>query len=94
MCFAPPIIRGILMRVVVDARSGAIRAVNRIVPGPSGYGPVGMMPGPYGAPPPYYRRAAYYGYPMASRRRMACLQVTKCLPTPSPTWAGGLTRRT
>ena len=31
--------RGILMRVVVDARSGAIRAVNRIVPGPSGYGP-------------------------------------------------------
>ena len=34
--------RGILMRVVVDARSGAVRAVNRIVPaGP--YGPVGMM---------------------------------------------------
>ena len=54
--------RGILMRVVVDAHSGAIRAVNRIVP--SDYpGPIGMMP-PYGAapygmqpygPPPYGR---------------------------------------
>jgi hypothetical protein len=45
--------RGILMRVVVDARSGAIRAVNRIVPGgPGPYGPVGMV-GPYGEPPPY-----------------------------------------
>jgi hypothetical protein len=49
--------RGILMRVVVDARSGALRAVNRIVPGPAPYGVVGMMtppygPGPYG-PPPY-----------------------------------------
>jgi hypothetical protein len=47
--------RGILMRVVVDARSGAIRAVNRIVPaGPYGAmaaGPYG--PPPYGAPPPY-----------------------------------------
>ena len=39
--------RGILMRIVVDARSGAIRAVNRIVPGPAPYGVVGMM-----APPP------------------------------------------
>jgi hypothetical protein len=56
--------RGLLMRVVVDARSGAIRAVNRIVPGPSGYGPVGMMQGPYGAPPPYYRAPpGYYGEP-------------------------------
>jgi hypothetical protein len=35
--------RGILMRVVVDARSGAIRAVNRIVAGPGFYGPpIGM----------------------------------------------------
>ena len=45
--------RGILMRVVVDARSGAIRAVNRIVPGPGPYGPVGMAAAPYGMPPPY-----------------------------------------
>ena len=42
--------RGILMRVVVDARSGAIRAVNRIVPGPASYGVMGMMPPPYGEP--------------------------------------------
>lgn len=47
--------RGILMRVVVDARTGAIRDVNRIVPGremndPAAYGQVGMMP-PYGSPP-------------------------------------------
>jgi hypothetical protein len=47
--------RGILMRVVVDARTGAIRDVNRIVPGrgmndPGAYGQVGMMP-PYGSPP-------------------------------------------
>ena len=49
--------RGILMRIVVDARSGAIRDVTRIVPGPGSYGPqIGM--GPYGmdpddATPPY-----------------------------------------
>jgi len=41
--------RGILMRVVVDAHSGAIRAVNRIVPGPGFSGRVGMVPPPYGA---------------------------------------------
>jgi hypothetical protein len=40
---------GILMRVVVDARSGAIRAVNRIVPAYE----VGLMGPPYGEPPPY-----------------------------------------
>jgi hypothetical protein len=45
--------RGILMRVVVDARSGAIRAVNRIVPGPAPYGQVGMVAAPYGRPPAY-----------------------------------------
>ena len=43
--------RGILMRVVVDARSGAIRAVNRIVPGPAPYGQVGMIAAPYNMPP-------------------------------------------
>ena len=50
--------RGILMRVVVDARTGAIRDVNRIVPGPGTSGQLGMVPPPYGAPyrydsPPY-----------------------------------------
>jgi hypothetical protein len=44
--------RGILMRVVVDAHSGAIRAVNRIVAGPGPYGQIGMMPPPYDAPLP------------------------------------------
>ena len=39
--------RGILMRVVIDAHSGAIRAVNRIVPGPGSFGPIGMAPPPY-----------------------------------------------
>ncbi len=53
--------RGILMRVVVDARSGAIRAVNRIVPGPGSYGPAGMMAGPYGPPPLYYGGPPPYG---------------------------------
>jgi hypothetical protein len=49
--------RGILMRVVVDARTGAIRDANRIVPGPGLYGPGGYPPGGYGlggyAPPGY-----------------------------------------
>lgn len=51
--------RGVAMRVVVDARSGAIRDANRIVAGPGAYGP--YAPGPYAtvyygrlaAPPPY-----------------------------------------
>jgi hypothetical protein len=57
--------RGILMRVVVDARSGALRAVNRIVPGPAAYGVVGMMTPPYGPPsygpygPPGYGPSPY-----------------------------------
>ena len=46
--------RGILMRIVVDARSGAIRAVNRVVPGPAPYGVVGVM-----APPPPYGGGPY-----------------------------------
>ncbi len=51
--------RGILMRVVVDARSGAIRAVNRIVSDQGMYGTVGMLPPPYGVPPPYSGPPAY-----------------------------------
>ena len=46
--------RGVAMRVVVDARSGAIRDANRIVAGPGLYGP--YMPGPYA--PAYYGRLA------------------------------------
>src|SRR5437763_10541213 len=44
--------RGVAMRVVVDARSGAIRDANRIVSGPGLYGP--YVPGPY--PPVVYGR--------------------------------------
>jgi hypothetical protein len=46
--------RGVAMRVVVDARSGAIRDANRIVSGPGLYGP--YAPGPY--PPASYGRFA------------------------------------
>ena len=35
--------RGILMRVVVDARSGVIRDASRIVPGPGSYGQQAAM---------------------------------------------------
>ena len=53
--------RGILMRVVLDARTGAIRDANRIVPGPGNYaGPYGggvygerAYGGPYYDPGPY-----------------------------------------
>jgi hypothetical protein len=48
--------RGILMRVVVDAHSGAIRDVNRIVAGPSPAGQVGL------ASPPHYG-SPFYGSP-------------------------------
>ena len=51
--------RGIPMRVVVDAHSGAIRDANRIVAGPGLYGP--YMPGPYA--PVYYGRLAAPAYP-------------------------------
>ncbi len=61
--------RGILMRVVVDAHSGAIRAVNRIVAGPGRYGQFGML-SPPDAPPPYYAPPPYappsYGGPELS----------------------------
>lgn len=51
--------RGVPMRVVVDARSGAIRDANRIVAGPGLYGP--YAPGPYA--PVYYGRVAAPAYP-------------------------------
>jgi hypothetical protein len=51
--------RGILMRVVVDGRSGAIRAVNRIVAASEAYDPMEMLPSPYAAPPVYADPPAY-----------------------------------
>ena len=64
--------RGILMRVVLDARTGAIRDANRIVPGPGNYGgPYGGVygeqaygpygPGPYGPDPDDEDDAGPYG---------------------------------
>jgi hypothetical protein len=52
--------RGVAMRVVVDAHSGAIRDANRIVSGLGLYGP--YAPGPY-APPHYGRLGAASPYP-------------------------------
>ena len=57
--------RGILMRVVVDARSGAIRDANRIVRDlydPDAEDEIGMVP-PYGPPPGY--TPSSYGTPPA-----------------------------
>jgi hypothetical protein len=59
--------RGILMRVVIDARTGAIRDVTRIVPAASGS--LGVVLPPYGPPayaspygePPYGAPADYEG---------------------------------
>jgi hypothetical protein len=68
--------RGILMRVVVDAQSGAIRAVNRIVAGPEPYGPVGMLP-PYDAPSPY-------GPPEFGRPEIAPNEESLAPPLPAP----------
>jgi hypothetical protein len=61
-------LRGTLMRVVVDARSGAIRAANRIVQPPPGYSVAGILPSAYdepsyGRPPPGYGPLAGYGPP-------------------------------
>ena len=44
--------RGVLMRVVVDGRTGAFREVTRIVPGPGRYGQFYGAP-PYGGPAEY-----------------------------------------
>jgi hypothetical protein len=45
--------RGTPLRIVVDGRSGAIRAVNRIVAASEAYGPMEIPPPPYGPPPSY-----------------------------------------
>ena len=59
--------RGILMRVVVDARSGVIRDASRIVPGPGSYGQEAAMlpyePLPNEIPGSAYGRPADYEAP-------------------------------
>jgi hypothetical protein len=75
--------RGILMRVVVDARTGAIRDVNRIVPGPGSYGQIGPEPPPYGMAPPY--NPTDYDGPMAPPRELAPPRpASPPLPRPRP----------
>jgi hypothetical protein len=80
--------RGILMRVVVDARSGAFRAVNRIVSGPGPYGPIGMATPPYGMPPPYavpppYGLPAAYGPPDGAEMMPEQEVLAPSLPPPT-----------
>jgi hypothetical protein len=75
--------RGILMRVVVDARSGAIRAVNRIVPGPAPYGQVGMVAAPYRMPPAY-------GIPPDADGSELAPEESALGPPPSPTSYSGV----
>jgi len=77
--------RGILMRVVVDAHSGAIRAVNRIVPGPGGpYGPtIGMVTPPYAMAPPYGAPSAYG--PVGTELDMLPGEEVLAAPPPAPT---------
>jgi hypothetical protein len=66
--------RGILMRVVLDARTGAIRDVTRIVPAASGS--LGVVLPPYGPPrydapyadPPYGAPIEYEGSPPGLQR--------------------------
>jgi hypothetical protein len=87
--------RGILMRVVLDARTGVIRDVTRIVSGAPG--PYGMMAPPYG--PPAYTSAPYgpppYGAPDESEPPMPELGVGDDAigpPPPRPAAAPPTTR--
>jgi hypothetical protein len=72
--------RGILMRVVVDANSGAIRAVNRIVPGPGNYGQLGMAEPPFG---PADDMLPSYGRPPDMSGPAPPPDITASLPPPS-----------
>ena len=81
--------RGTLMRVVVDGRSGAIRAVNRIVAASEVYGPMEMLPPPYGPPPSY----ADLPPPFPTRgmmpfRESAVPDLPPPAPSPAPFFAG------
>lgn len=78
--------RGILMRVVLDARTGAIRDVTRIVPAASGS--LGVVLPPYGPPPydaPYGAPVEYEVYPPAMQRpqESAAPQLPQPIAAPS-----------
>ena len=87
--------RGILMRVVVDARTGAIRDANRILPGPGSgpygpYGRVGMVPQPYDSPddmPSLYDRPPHPDVPappLAAVPAASAPHAATALPLPRP----------
>ena len=67
--------RGILMRVVLDARTGAIRDANRIVPGPGSDAQLGRLPQ---SPPPEVTGA------LPSPRPAPRAAVSILLPRPRP----------
>lgn len=78
--------RGILMRVVLDARTGAIRDVSRIVPGPGRYGQLETGPQPY-VGSPYYGGGPPYGLPGYDEpgpRPIGVPQPIARLPAPHP----------
>ena len=82
--------RGILMRVVVDARSGAIRDVTRIVPGPGRYGQFYAEPAygaadlddPMGAP---MGRAPIDGAPIGAGFEVPPVRPPAARSAPNPT---------
>jgi hypothetical protein len=82
--------RGILMRVVLDARTGVIRDVTRIVS--AAPGPYGMME-PYG--PPAYASAPYGPYPAPDESEPSALGLgddTIAPPPPRPAAAPTIAR--
>jgi hypothetical protein len=83
--------RGILMRVVIDARTGAIRDANRIVPGPGRYGQLGMVspydPADFDAPdfePPALRPPPAFAPSQALAPPHAGAMASPPLPRPRP----------
>jgi hypothetical protein len=76
--------RGILMRVVLDARTGAIRDANRIVPGLGSDAQLGTLPpyesSPDGLPPPEVTGAL----PLPRPAPRAAASILPPLPRPRP----------
>ena len=74
--------RGILMRVVLDARTGTIRDVTRIVPGASGS--VGVVLPPYG-PPAYASPDGEPRYGVPAEYDGSLPMLRRAQPGPGPT---------
>ena len=76
--------RGILMRVVLDARTGAIRDANRIVPGPGSDAQFGALP-PYESPPDSLPPPEVTGaLPLPRPAPRATVSILPPLPRPRP----------